>query len=225
MKEHLVHWVLPTMLVGGLMAMHFSADPTLGSILAPQFNRELGLLENLQHAILLVILGLAVARARRAGDRLERALFALVAAGATFMFLEEIDYGTHWWNALHGRGDDYVPFSVHNTGANSDRFKALGDAAMIGVFAVFPLLAMRSTNRWVAFFRPSVWFLTSLVAMLVLSKTAHLLNDRGFAGGSSIRDSLSEFRELFVYYVWLVYFLELTRKRAWPGTADRPKEA
>lgn len=220
MRKHVVYWVLPTMLVGGLMAMHFSADPTLGNVVAPRFNRELGLLENLQHAILLVILGLAVARARRAHramDRLERAAFAIVAAGATFMFLEEIDYGTHWWNAFHGRADDYVPFSVHNTGRNSDKFKKAGDATMIAFFGVFPLAAWRPWNRWIELFRPSAWFLTSLGAMLVLSEIAHELNDRGFRGGSPIRDSLSEFRELFVYYVWLVYFLDLARKRARPA--------
>lgn len=201
------------MLVGGLMAMHFSADPTLGNIVAPRFNRELGLLENLQHAILLAVLAIAVARARGATDRRERAAFAIVAAGATFMFFEEIDYGTHWWSALHGRADDYLPFSLHNTGRNSDKFKKAGDATMIAFFGIFPLAAWRPWNRWIELFRPSAWFLASLASMLLLSEIAHELNDRGFRGGSPIRDSLSEFRELFVYYVWLVYFLDVARRR------------
>ena len=220
MPAHLVYWIFPTTVVAALMAMHFSGHPTLGGILAPRFNRELGLLENLQHAILLVVLALAATRARRATARLERAVFAVVAAGAAFMFLEEVDYGTHWWNAIHGRGDDYVPFSVHNTGRNSDKFKKAGDATMIAFFAIFPLAAWKPWNRWIEFFRPSAWFLTSLAAMLLLSETAHALNDRGFAAESPIRDSMSEFRELFVYYVWLVYLTGLTR-RPWPAPAAR----
>jgi hypothetical protein len=220
MREHVIHWIFPSTVVGALMVMHFSGDPTLGSIVAPRFNRELGLLENLQHAILLVILGIAAMRARRSTERLERAVFAAVAAGAAFMFLEEVDYGTHWWHALHGRGNDHVPFSVHNLGENSPRFKKAGDAAMILFFAVYPLAAWKPWNRWVEAFRPSAWFLTSLAAMLVLSETAHALNERGFAADSEIRDSMSEFRELFVYYVWLVYLARLTR-RPWPAPADR----
>jgi hypothetical protein len=220
MREHVLYWVFPTTVVAALMAMHFSGEPTLGSILAPRFNRELGLLENLQHAILLVILALVAMRARRATERLERAAFALVAAATTFMFLEEVDYGTHWWNALHGRGDDYIPFSVHNTGRNSDKFKKAGDATMIAFFAVFPIASWRLRNPWITFFRPSAWFLASLAAMLLLSSLAHELNDRGFAADSPIRDSISEFRELFVYYVWLVYLVTLSR-RPWPAGAER----
>lgn len=219
LPNHWRYWIAPSLVLGAMLAIHFSEVPILASILAPRFNRELGLLENLQHALLLVILTITALRARRASATRERLLFGVVAAAATFMFLEEVDYGSHWWHALHGRGDDYVPFSVHNTGANSDRFKRGGDAILIAVFAVYPLLAWRPGNRWIAFFRPSAWFLTSVVAMLLLSELAHTLNDLGLAADAPIRDSMSEFRELFVYYVWFLYFSNLTRRLDWPDTA------
>ena len=217
-NDHLRYWLLPTAIVTLPMAMWFSGVPLLMAIAAPEFNRELGLLENLQHLAVAAVAFVGVVRFRRATLPWERRFFALMALAAVFVFLEEVDYGSHWWAALQGRGEhERLVINIHNIGGNSRRFHVVGDVVTVSWFVLLPLVAARVRHPWVAYFRPDVRFIASIAAMLVLTQTAHLLNDLGLPPGSYMRKSMAEFRELFIYLIWLTYTRDLAFRRVWPG--------
>jgi len=59
--------------------------------------------------------------------------------------------------------------------------------------------------------------------MFLLSKLAHALKDAGLGQDGTISRNLSEFRELLIYYVFMVYLLSLVFRRRYqpePGTDE-----
>src|SRR5690606_5386095 len=84
------HLLLPAAVMLALLALFFSGNPFLASLVVPEVNRELGLLEHLQLLPLAAILLLAHAARRAESDRLWRGAFAVMMLGSLFLFLEEL---------------------------------------------------------------------------------------------------------------------------------------
>lgn len=220
LREHTIYWILPTTIILALIGMYFSGVPWLMEILAPQVNRELGLLENLQNVVLLTIIVMMVVRLRRARGSAEAGFFGLVAAASVFILLEELDWGTHFWWALHGLDWDTRPvLNIHNQGENSDRFKFVGNLLLIVFFVILPWFRFAAHRVWARFFQPTRWYLLTAVAMVLLSRLAHTLEEAVPPEPNYLENSMSEYRELFTYYVWALYFGALAFKRQWPARA------
>lgn len=218
LRNHLLYWLLPTVVILVLLGMYFSNVPWLMEILAPQVNRELGLLENLQNAVLIAIIVMMVVRAWRAVYPLERTFFGLVAAASVFILLEELDYGTHFWEAWRGI-EHGGAFNIHNQGENSDRFKFVGNLLLGVFFVILPWFRFAAHRLWLRFLQPDRWFLLSIVAMVLLSRLTHTLEETVPPDPNYLDNSMSEYRELFTYYVWMLYFGALAFRRTWPGAA------
>lgn len=224
MREHLIYWALPSLIMLALLGMYFSNVPWLMEILAPQVNRELGLLENLQNLVLLVLIAMMIMRLRGARESAEHAFFGFIAAAALFILLEELDYGTHFLWALQGWDWDTRPvFNIHNQGENSDRFKFVGNLLLGIFFVILPWFRFATQRRWLRFLQPNRWFLLSMAAMILLSRLAHTLEETVPPEPNYLDNSMSEFRELFTYYVWSLYFGILAFRRAWPGAQTQSK--
>ncbi len=222
--KHFVYWIAPSLAIGVMIAMYLSDVRWLMTLVAPEVNRELGLLEGLQNLGLLLIIGLTAWRSYRSEAALERGLFLVFVAGSLFMLLEELDYGTHYWWAIQGWEMDTRPtVNIHNYQGDRylDWFKKGGDALMVLWFVVFPWATLRSRNRWVRFLRPDRLFTLSLIAAALLSDAAHHLDDNFAPTPDYLTAAIGEFRELFTYYIWLLYLGTLTRLRSWPGDGRR----
>lgn len=216
-KQHLVFWALPTGILLALAAMYFSGHSTLMWLVAPEINRELGLLESFQHLLLLIMAILLARHAWRSGIPGERKLFALVAAGTTFVFLEELNYFTHYWWAINGWDWSTRPsVSVHNQGDLSDIFKDLGDIFLVVFFVIFPLAAAKVENVWVKYLRPSRMFILSLLAAVLTSELVHFLDDNHPPQNNYLLGAFGEFREFFIYWIWLLYSWNLIQEQQWP---------
>jgi hypothetical protein len=216
-REHVDYWILPSLVTGLLIAAYFSGVPWLASIVSPPANRELGLLENLQNVVLIAVMVVACRGIARAPSFLPKLGFAFILLVSAFLILEEINYGQHYWNALHGIDQVELKkaLSIHNVGDNSNRFKRAGDAVIVLFFVVLPLVGAHRGPEKFRYFVPPRPIITSVVAMLVLSQLAHVLNERADVQGS-LGKSISEFRELFTYYIGLLYVSELALRRQWP---------
>lgn len=220
-KSHFFYWIFPGSVVLLLIAMYFSGNQLLMWILAPESNRELGLLESLQHLLLLIMAVVLGQHAWKSSFAQQRTLFAVVSAGTIFVLLEELNYFTHYWWAIQGREWHTMPkINVHNQGDLSDMFKDAGDIFLVSFFALFPLTAARSQNRWVSYFRPSRLFVLSLLTALLTSRLAHFLEENHAPANNYFSTSMGEYRELFVYWIWLLYCWVLTRYRQWPQAAE-----
>jgi len=216
-KQHFVYWIFPTTVVSLLIAMYFSQQPTLMWIMAPEVNRELGLLESLQHLLLLIMAIVWARAAWKSQIGTERALYILIGAGTAFVLLEELNYFTHYWWAINGWDFDTLPgINVHNKGDLSDNFKDAGDIFLIGFFVLFPLAAARIDNAWVNYLRPSRMFILALICALLTSRMAHFLEESYAPENNYFSANIGEYRELFVYWIWLLYSWILTQYRQWP---------
>lgn len=218
-RSHLLYWIIPTLVLAGLVAMYFSNVNWLMSVLAPQFNRELGLLESLQNVLLVAIIGIVGWRMLNSSFPMERKFFALILAGSVFMLLEELDYGTHYWWLLSGGDISQQPkFSLHNIDNDRylDVFKIGGDIVMALWFVIFAWAGARSRNVWIGLLRPSRMFTLALLAAILVSDTAHYLEETVPPKPNYLTTSIGEFRELFTYYIWLLYLGTLALHRAWP---------
>ena len=203
---------VPALLEIFLILSYFFGPPWLRQIISPDINREYGLLENLQVVLLLItiiLLGRAVLREKTSAERIILAIFLVM---GIFLVLEEIDYGLHYYRLMVGRLQDTSYINIHNIGNNTSLIKLISDIGMILLFVVAPCLMVKSGRPLIRYLRPSCYFILSMIVMFVLSKFAHYLNDSTALTGS-LSNSISEFRELFVYYIFLIYIYDLIHRR------------
>jgi hypothetical protein len=127
------------------------------------------------------------------------------------------------------------PFNLHNqdlpvVGELTDIFKAAAILILVGWFFLLPLAAGKLSNPWLRYLAPDRYVLLTLGVMMLISFAAHELgeaHDAAFKAAvargetptmelGSIQKNLSEFRELNIYYIFLVYLGNLVffRQRA-----------
>ena len=221
MKKITVILLIPGIGISLLIGAYFSGIEWLQTIVAPPGNREYGLLENLQLVILLAIVVGAVIGLKIKTNRPEKIIMALILAGSVFMFLEELDYGLFYYRLVSGNPiDERIAsefINLHNIGEASPKFKLAGDLSLIILFIVLPLFFSRSRNNLLRYLAPDRLFVLAVILMFALSRFAHYLENSGVGTMGSLHGRISEFRELFTYYIFLVYFFGLIFRRSYSG--------
>lgn len=234
MIRHKLLWyfIVPMALSGAMLAMYFSGVRLLETIVvAPYFEavpmnsrREFGLLENLQHLMVLAICTIALRASIRKKDLIAKAFMAFVALGGIVLFLEEMDYGLHLYEFLTGTSPENTAGvrNLHNVGNRTSMLKTVSTALTGIVFGIAPFALGNARDPYVRYFLPDPAMLLVLLVALITRSIAHALDDRGL--GHGLDGNLSEFRELVMYYLGLVYTVYLAR-RSPEGLADRPDPA
>lgn len=226
------HLVIPAVVSLGLMALYFSGIESLQSFVAPSIEglhpfsqREFGALEMMQNLVLLSIVFLLVDALLRAPALYLKLVFTVLCVVFIFLFLEEIDYGAHWVELLTGQPQPHSPHAwdrnIHNrsTASGVQYGSYMIGAAKFFVALVFfagPFLLRRSGRAAVRLLRPSRWMAATVLLMVVLSLLAHELDQAGLSiiDGSpgNLEYNISEFRELNLYYLFLLYFADLRHR-------------
>jgi len=216
--RHFVFWILPTFVSATLALAYFSGMEPLRSIVAPQPNRELGVLEHLQSFLLLATTVGGTVGFRNAGHRVEKAVSALVAAGGAFLLLEEMDFGLHYWELVFGE-TGLTNLNIHNQGEALPVIKRASDALTIILFLVIPLVAWRVSDPRLRYFLPDRLTAMTVLGGLAVSLLAHALDDARLYPDGPLSGNISEFRETFTYYAIMLYGLDLALLRKWPSHA------
>jgi hypothetical protein len=219
------HVVLPAVMSLLLIAMYFSGNAYLQQLVAPKFAnmplfsaREFGILEILQNILLLGIVFYATRCVVAAGDWWVKLAALLLVVVSVFTFLEEIDYGIHVVEYITG---DYGSLEQENwsrnwhnrTGAdgvqNVSHVKLAANLGLLSGFVIAPLLLSSVRNRTIRMLLPLRWTIATVALIALLSVLAHYLDDAGYAviGGEpgNLHKNISEFREMNMYYLMLVY--------------------
>lgn len=205
-----------------MVLMYFSGIPVLRQIITPTIEgiygnsqREFGLLENLQNVLLLTMVIFAIRGALRKKDLYERVAFGGLACFAFFVFLEEIDYGLHFYEYARGIQSDEAAAdrNLHNVGDRTSTIKRIVDVGMFVLFVVLPFGFHKSRNRYLRYLAPDRYSVLTLMGGVLVSKFAHLLNDRGYGDAANIGSNISEFREYVTYWLFLLYIRELVFHR------------
>lgn len=219
------HVVLPAVISLLLMAMYFSGNAFLQNIVAPDMDnmplfsaREFGALEMLQNFYLLCI-GFYSIRCFMAARNIWIRLVALfLVLISVFVLLEEIDYAAPFIEYFTGDHGSLAPETWdrnwHNkTSAsgvqNVSYLKLIANFGLLTGFVLAPLLLSSVRNRTLKLLIPSRWMIATVILVVLLSLLAHYLDDAGHSLISgkpgNLEKNISEFRELNMYYIFLLY--------------------
>ena len=215
-----IYFFLPLGLMAVLLAMYFSGIEILETIISMPYlegvtrrpSRELGLVESLQNVFLAVGFVLALREALKADIPRFRLIFGAIAVTCFLVLGEEIDWGLNYYEYLAGVStDDAAEIrNLHNIG-NADRaLKRIIDGAMVLAFVIAPIALRWVRNGLIRYLTPDPYFLLTMLTALIVSTTAHALDDRGLGVGLS--SHISEFREVIIYYIGMIYIFDLGKR-------------
>ena len=218
--RHVAYWIAPNAVVGALALMYFFGARWMQEFVAPAMNREFGALESLQNLILLAVIWVAGVGMVRKRTRIERAFLGLTAALTLFLLLEEVDYGWHYLELWRGTPAPAGAFrNLHNINKAHHYIHDIMMAATVPLFGLFALLGGRTHIAVLRYLRPHPLSVATLASMVVVGQAAQLLN-RLVVTNRSLKGNLSEFEEVYLYYVLLLYLCELVFFRSYQAEAD-----
>ena len=223
-KNHIAFWIAPSLFLLVCMSIYFLDVLGLSFVIAPGNNREFGLIENVQLLTILSITFLAFRSAQRSDNRLEKIFYTGVSIFSFIIFLEEIDYGIHFYelimNILNSEGEAKVYQgqirNIHNQGDIRHYIKIFVYTSFVLFLGLLPLIKHKlyisnPALKWII--PSSKYFGLSLVSMALLNRLAVFLDQNV---KDPVIDSLNgntmEFEECYIYYIALLYFYELTNK-------------
>jgi hypothetical protein len=220
-KPWVVIFLIPCCINLLLVGMYFSGIPLLQHIVVPDMpfvkqQREFGLLENLQNIYLLsmALMGAyAIKTKPHAWEKIAAALYMIFAA---FVFVEEIDYGLHWIEYLSDVPmDASIPTESRNWHNNGDRTSVMKDLVTLScvlLFVIGPFAFKNSNHPLIQYLRPAKQYAAAFLGIVLISRLAHYLSDLGL-GSDGIKQNIGEFRELGMYYLYMIWSYTLIFRR------------
>ena len=232
-KTHFIYWILPSVVTLSCILVFYLNLFGLSEIIAPERNREFGIVENIQLLLLIMIFYLAVKGARTHKIKVEKYAYILVAAATAFIFLEEIDYGLHYYDILTGRNKDNLAAievfdtKIRNLHNNQNDVLDIMKLASYGVIALFfvllPLLPDKLKQKYplLGYLSPSRYIVITAFCLLILNQLALYLYKNFDYSNASLNANVSEFEEIMTYYIIFLYIREMVKKNLLPGTLRR----
>ncbi len=223
-KTHFVYWILPSVITLVCILVFYLNLFGLSHIIAPEQNREFGIVENIQLLLLLIIFFLALKGVKSHQVKIERYAYIVVAAATAFIFLEEIDYGLHYYDILTGRNKDEVAGievfdkkvrNIHNQGDYVlNVMKLISYAVIIIFFVILPLLPkkLKQNHPLVNYLSPSPYIVFTSISLLILNQLALYLYKNYDYSNASLNANVSEFEEIMTYYIIFLYIREMVKK-------------
>jgi len=194
--------------------MYFSGIRWARELVCPSVNWELGIVENLQLVLLLMMFIVSVMAVKKKKTRIEKMAFILLAFFTLFVFLEEIDYGKHFLAYFKGHTDTFFRdltgrSNIHNLGNNARLFKRSIYLLMLALFIIAPLVAHRIKNPVIRYLIPAKWFIITSVITVFSYVIPRLLVDLNVFEDGGFGVNIGEFSEIMVYYIFFLYMYEL----------------
>lgn len=192
-------------------------------IFAPVKNRELGVLEVAQAIILVSIISLGFQQYVRSlmANKVIKIVWALFIIGMGFIFLEEIDYGLHYYDFMKGN----EPYStnllqsfrnIHNQSDNNKIIKTTVLIPQIIIFGIVPFFK-RSIGeiKFGTYYAGFYWTIHffKLLLTFILSNTL----SKGEIENLHQSQTLTEMQELAFYFMLLVFVYEFRAQFQYVG--------
>lgn len=213
-KDHLLYWGYPLIVSFILMMCYFQGPDWIQELAASSYNREFGLVENTQNILLLFTSYVAFRLFRIPHSRWLRIAYLLIFLTALFVFLEEIDYGHHYINYINDAGADQlrINHNIHNI-PNVNNQLRLFFYCLIAIFIIIlPFFPSRRLPRLLTHFVSNIRLQLTVLAFLVISKMAGTFNNLSDRTNMALNGNISEFEELPLYYLFLMYVYSLYSK-------------
>jgi len=212
---HFTYWQFPLLLGLLLVFMNYSGISFLTELVSPDVNREFGLLENLQ--LLLIASSLVyVLKAIRLKDFwFEKLAYVVLAMFFLFLFLEEIDYGIHYYEFfITGVEEDKgMVRNFHNQGDNNFYLRQASYIVMVVLFIVMPFFKKKIKNNLFHHFAAKQYIIYSFIVYLFIGQVSRWLPKLGMPINESLRGNHQEFEELILYYTILLFVYEIANSK------------
>jgi len=213
LKRVLHYGLIPAVVGLGMLGLYFSEVEWMQTLASPAGAREFGLIENLQNLLLLAALALCFRSAGIEEAPGWRKAWRVLTVLSLLVLMEELDWGMQYYAAFSGTiPNEATPFNLHTQGDFSRYFKRAMDWSMVPVFLILPLCKGRLPLRMRPLV-PDAHSILLLVVAFTVSLTAHNMEDAGWPNNGSLLYNISEFREIFTYWLGLLYLWELARRR------------
>jgi hypothetical protein len=226
LKMHFQYWILPTIAMLIFICVFYFNPFGLSKFLAPESNREFGIVENLQLLLLAAIFIYCIKGIRKRETKIEKYTYGLVAGATFFIFLEETDYGLHFYDYFSGKKNndptEFVFFdekvrNVHNYGkVNLNIFKFLSYLVIVVFFVILPLIPSRIKERSaiLKYLSPSRFIVATSLSLLILNQVALYVSKAYVHTNLALEHNVSEFEEIMTYYIIFLYIQEMVNKPA-----------
>ena len=219
MKNHFIYWILPTMVIGLFIYIYFFNPLGLSYLIAPEYNREFGLLENIQLIIIIAIIILSFKKISNSRINSVSLIFSITFFISVLVLLEEIDYGLHYYDYILGKSKQQIESeswnknlirNFHNQGNLTFYIKLITYIAFVLlIFSPYLLRKIKINNKYLNQIAPRHYLIYSILSMVFLNRVA-LYIDKEFKQNdiNSLNSNISEFEEVFIYYIVFLYLLE-----------------
>ena len=220
-NDHLLYWGYLLVLSFVLIILYFQGSPWMQELAAPIYNREFGLVENAQNLMLLFTAYLAFRLLMPRRQRWIRIGYLLIFATVVFTFLEEIDYGFHYINYLNDAdlAARSINHNIHNTPNTNNRIRLIFYMLILLFVIILPYFPSTKLPALLKHFVPTIRLQLTVLAFLVISQTVGIFNRLSTSTNMVLHGNLSEFEELCLYYLVMLYVYRLycNERNAFPG--------
>ena len=184
--------VIPCSISVLMMALFFSGIAPLRQLIVPVIPelhqeswREFGILENIQHLYLLAMALICLYAIKIKPYAWEKVLILCVALFSTWILLEELDYGLHYYEYLFDVpiAEREVNRNFHNQGNRLQNMRRAVDVVMALFFLIAPFYWRNTKKPLLSYLLPNRWMAGTAVAMILLSELAHALYAQGLGAG------------------------------------------
>lgn len=212
-KKNFYYWILPLVSVSILVLFNYSGISFLKTLVSPEINREFGILENLQLVVIALIFGITLTAISKKRQFIENLGYAFLSLLFLLAFLEEIDYGIHYYEYFFNSGveDKTIVRNLHNQGENNYYLRQATYVVMVICFVVLPLTKNKIDIPFIQYFCADKLIVASFAVYLFVGQIARLLPKWGMEVNESLRGNHQEFEELTFYYIILLYLFEISR--------------
>jgi hypothetical protein len=205
--DHFLYWGLPLVLSFILMVCYFQGPNWLQELAASSYNREFGLVENTENAILLCIVYMAFRLLKLPNSKRLKITYLVIFFAAVFVFLEEIDYGYHYVNYINDAGATQLSINhnIHNMPHVNNQLRLIFYMFIAIFIIILPYFSSYKLPLLLGHFVADIRLQLTVLAFLIISKMAGIFNDLSHNTNMALHGNISEFEELALYYLFLVY--------------------
>lgn len=223
LKKHLYSWILPSLFLLTCIFVYYYNVLGLAFIISPEYNREFGLIENVQLLTIFGVIWVAFKAFKKSVIPLERIFYMSVVLFSILIFLEEFDYGLHVIDYFKGKTQEQLiaeakanPVrNLHNQGQILPYLKRITYFSFALVIIVIPLVTrkIKNLNRYIKYLIVSPYIAYLLISMALIGQLTMYLNSNVEYEHISLYNNLSEFEEVLIYYIAFLYIFELSKKQ------------
>lgn len=217
-RKHFFYWILPLIVIVGLIFANYSGIELLQTITSPKINREFGIIENLQLLVILGIITTVFSAFKKSTHWLETTAISLLFIFFIIAFLEEIDYGIHYYEYFFKDGieDKSHIRNIHNQPGHNHFIRQVMYVFYISFFVALPLVKYITKNKYLRYISAETMIISTFAVYVIAGQLARKLPRLGFEVNESLRNNHQEFEELIAYYMILLFMYEIIRHKVNP---------